>query len=77
MFFCIYVYIPQILPLRLEESIASLELELKMVMSYTSWTQPLPPHIYSRCEAQFSCGSQTTGAGSIPKAVACPWDMFF
>jgi hypothetical protein len=30
----------------------------------------LPPYIYSRCAAWSSCGSQTTGAGAIPKAVA-------
>ena len=34
-------------------------------------------HICSRCPAWSPYGSLTTGAGSIPKAVVCAWDLFF
>jgi hypothetical protein len=40
---------------------------------------PKPPHIYV-ADVQLGLpvvGFQTTGTRAIPKAVACPWDMFF
>jgi hypothetical protein len=44
--------------------------------TYTGWTQAFP-YMCTRCAAWLSCGSETTGAGTIPKTVACLWDMFF
>jgi hypothetical protein len=38
---------------------------------------PTPLYICSRCPSQSSCEFGTTGAGSVPEAVACLWDMFF
>jgi hypothetical protein len=35
------------------------------------------PLMCSKCAVWSSCGSQTTGVGAIPKAVACLWDIFF
>jgi hypothetical protein len=43
-----------------------------------TWAEPRPAlHICSRHVAWSSCRSGTTGAGAIPKAVACMQDMLF
>jgi hypothetical protein len=37
---------------------------------------PTKEHTQAGPKQMSSCGSQTTGTGTIPKAVLCTWDMF-